>query len=99
MRLSWTNPKTDSTLLADHKVMRSKCGRYKLVRVHITYGAGPNGYPDYYYAVQIMPSGPDRIIGTARSERLARKICTEDAELRTLFENAKPQSMRRKGKR
>jgi hypothetical protein len=88
-RLTWGRPKADHTILADHKGYRSKCGRYRVVHVHIVYGAGPAGLPDRWYSLHVkrdvlfghnVATGKESIIGDFGSERLARRACMDHAE-------------------
>lgn len=75
--LTWKRPKRESSIIADHRSYGSKCGRYRVVLVHIVYGTGPNGYPDRWVAMANGP--PERIISEHRTQAAAVKACQAHA--------------------
>lgn len=72
--LTWKRPKSESTILAEHRILESRDGCYKVVRSRIMVGR-QCGYPDAWYAIQTVPR--ERILGRHRTKEAAMRTCEQ----------------------
>ena len=86
--------KREDSVIADRKVWRSRCGRYRVVEVDIRYGRGTNragvplGYPIYFQAMIKCPLGWD-IVSEHRKRTAAFKQLEYHNEHSTLIPKKK----------
>jgi hypothetical protein len=76
-KLEWKKARKESTPLGFHRIIESKCNRYRAVLSHIAYGAGKNGIPDQWIAFW---REKNRIISRHRKQSAAKEACEKHAK-------------------
>jgi len=95
--------KREDSAIADRKVWRSRCGRYRVEEVDIRYGRGTNragvllGYPIYFRAMIKRPLGWD-IVSEHRKRAAAFKQLEYHNEHSTLIPKKKKKKKLKKVK-